>query len=519
MKHCFFENRYGLTVAYMAAIILLPFLGIAPLMDPNEPVYGQTAKEMLLAGDWLSPRIYGQFWYDKPPLFYWLEMLSYSLLGISDWSSRLPSAVAAVTTALFVYVQGKDLFNQTIAFMATLILLTSVGFMYVGKAAVTDMTLMLTLTVAMISLYQGKYYRAYAFCGLALLAKGPVGYAFPALIMLLYMAATRQWALLRTMKIPQGLCIAFLVGLPWYVFMYQTHGDIFLQTFLGYHNLVRFIAPEHPGQNSIFFFIPVFIGAMVPWIPALAPAVRRLFKKRDPFNDTVLFCLIWAAFIFVFFSLSHTQLVTYIAPAFPPAAYIIAWYLYRCYLEKRPPLGAIAAAYILAVGLLLCNAIPLNEGAEFFAQPILIGSVLLSTALFLPAFLLYRQLWKQAFASAVVLMVVFSWAAFGFVMPRIAEHTTSYEAAYILHDVYDGRSDLYIEKFLRPGIAYYSNLHGIEWQKDDLPDFAALLTSPDKAYIVMTKTSFLKLNQTVPELRQYGMAADLPAQVILINHP
>ncbi len=185
MKQWIYEHRCGLTVAWLAAIILLPFLGIAPLTDPNEPVYGQTAKEMLLAGDWLSPRIYGQFWYDKPPLFYWMEMLSYSLFGISDWSSRLPSAVAAVATALFVYVQGKDLFNQAIAFMATLILLTSVGFMYVGKAAVTDMTLMLTLTVAMISLYQGKYYRAYAFCGLALLAKGPVGYAFPALIMLL----------------------------------------------------------------------------------------------------------------------------------------------------------------------------------------------------------------------------------------------------------------------------------------------------------------------------------------------
>ena len=126
MKQWIYEHRCGLTVAWLAAIILLPFLGIAPLTDPNEPVYGQTAKEMLLAGDWLSPRIYGQFWYDKPPLFYWMEMLSYSLFGISDWSSRLPSAVAAVATALFVYVQGKDLFNQAIAFMATLILLTSV---------------------------------------------------------------------------------------------------------------------------------------------------------------------------------------------------------------------------------------------------------------------------------------------------------------------------------------------------------------------------------------------------------
>lgn len=519
MKQWFYDNRCGLSVVFVAAIILLPFLGVAPLTDPNEPVYGQTAKEMLLAGDWLSPRIFGQFWYDKPPLFYWLEMLSYSLLGISDWSSRLPSAVAAMATAAYVYVQGKDLFNPPIAFISSLVLLTSVGFMYVGKAAVTDMTLMLTLTVSLISFYQKKYCRAYAFCGLALLAKGPVGYAFPAIILFLYLACTRQWSMIRTMKIPQGILIACLVGLPWYIFMYKTHGQIFLETFLGYHNLVRFIAPEHPGQNSIFFFIPVFAGAMVPWIPALFPAIRRLFKKRDPFNDVLLFCLIWAAFIFIFFSLSHTQLVTYIAPAFPPTAYIIGWYLYRCYIERHLPLGTIAAAYILAVILLLCNAIPLNDGAEFFAQPILIGSVLLGSALFLPAFLLYHGRWTKAFITAVSLMTIFSWAAFGVVMPRIAEHTTSYETAYILHDVYDGRSDLYIEKFLRPGIAYYSGLYGIEWQKTDLPDFAAILASPDKAYIVMTKTSFLKLNKTVPELQQYGMAAELPSQVILINHP
>lgn len=519
MKQWFSDNRYGLFVLFLAAIILLPFLGASPLTDPNEPVYGQTAKEMLLAGDWLSPRIFGHFWYDKPPLFYWLEMLSYSLVGISDWSSRIPSAVIAMATAVYIYVQGKDIFNGPIAFISSLVLLTSVGFMYVGKAAVTDMTLLGTLTVSLVSFYQKKYYLAYAFCGLALLAKGPIGYAFPAIIMLLYIGITRQWSLIKTMKIPQGILIAFIVGLPWYIFMYDTHGDIFLQTFLGYHNLVRFVAPEHPGQNSIFFFIPVFAGAMVPWIPALFPAVYRLFKKRDPFNDAVLFCLIWAAFIFVFFSLSHTQLVTYIAPAFPPTAYIIGWYLYRCYIEKHIPLGLLAASSLLAIVLLLCNAIPLNDGAEFFAQPILVGSILLGLALLLPSLLLYRHCWTKAFFAAIALMVCFSWASFGFVMPRIANHTTSYEAAYILHDVYDGRSDLYIEKFLRPGIAYYSGLHGTEWQKDNLPDFAAILSSPDKAYIVMTKTSFRKLNQAVPELQQYGMAAELPSQVILINHP
>ena len=84
MKQWFLTHRYGLTVALVAAMILLPFLGAAPLMDPDEPVYGETAREMLLAGDWLSPRIFGQYWYDKPPLFYWLEMLSYLMRTASS---------------------------------------------------------------------------------------------------------------------------------------------------------------------------------------------------------------------------------------------------------------------------------------------------------------------------------------------------------------------------------------------------------------------------------------------------
>ncbi len=519
MRAWLYENRCGLFVFVMAAIILLPFLGAAPLTDPDEAVYGQTAREMMMAGDWLSPRIFGQFWYDKPPLFYWLEMTSYTLLGISDFSSRLPSAVMAMATVLYVYVQGKDVFNTLIAFFAALILLTSVGLMYVGKAAVTDMTLMCVLTVAMVSFYQKKYYRAYAFCGLALLAKGPIGYGFPACIMLLYILIGRRWSLLRTMKIPQGILLAFLIGLPWYVLMYHVHGEPFIDTFIGYHNITRFTAPEHPGQNSIFFFIPVLLGAMMPWTAVLAPAIRYFFKKRDPFKDAISFCLIWAGFIFLFFSLSKTQLVTYIAPVFPPLAYVAGWYLYRCYIRRSVPQSAVLTACVMALLLLLCNAIPLNAGAEFFRPAIRWGSVLLSLALLLPAILLHKKAWKQAAAVAITAMACFSWAAYGLVLPSLAAHTTSHQAALILHDVYDGRSPLWVEKFLRPGIAYYSGLYGQEWTDEHTPDFAAILTDPEKTYIVMTRSSYGKLHKTVPALQQYGIAAELPAQLILINHP
>ena len=391
MKDWIVKNRYGLSVALVAAMILLPFLGAVPLMDPDEPVYGETAKEMLLAGDWLSPRIFGQYWYDKPPLFYWLEMLSYSFFGISDVASRLPSAVMAMATAVYVYVQGREMFNKPIAFLAALFLVTSMGFMYIGKAAVTDMTLMFTLTVTMVSFYRKKYYIAYIFCGLSLLVKGPIGYAFPALIMLLYLAWTRQWSLMKEMKIPQGILLAFLVGLPWYILMYKVHGEVFLDTFIGYHNITRFAAPEHPGQNSLFFFIPILFAAMMPWTAALFPTLRRLFKKRDPFKDTLQYCFVWAAFIFVFFSLSKTQLVTYIAPMFPPTAYLLGWYWYRCYIERKFSRPLLVSFYILGLLLLASNAIPLHENAAFFRPAIAWGSGLLAAALFLPAWCLWRR--------------------------------------------------------------------------------------------------------------------------------
>ena len=97
-------------------------------------------------------------------------------------------------------------------------------------------------------------------------------------------------------------------------FSITAHGNEFLDTFIGYHNVTRFTAPEHPGQNRLYFFIPVLLAAMMPWSGAIVPALHRFWKERGPFKDVLTFCVVWAVFIFVFFSLSQTQLVTYIAP-------------------------------------------------------------------------------------------------------------------------------------------------------------------------------------------------------------
>lgn len=515
MKNWLWENRYGLSLFLLAALILLPFLGAAPLIDPDEPVYGQTAKEMLAAGDWLSPRIYGNFWYDKPPLFYWLEMISYSILGISDYASRLPSAILGIGTIMYVYTQAKQLFNKEIAYLAGLILITSLGFVYIGKAAVTDMTLMLTLTVAMLSFYRKKYYLAYAFCGLALLAKGPIGYGFPALIMLFYIIVCRHWSLLKTMKIPQGILLAFIIGLPWYFLMYQAHGNEFLDTFIGYHNVTRFTAPEHPGQNRLYFFIPVLLAAMMPWSGAIVPALHRFWKERGPFKDVLTFCVVWAVFIFVFFSLSQTQLVTYIAPMFPPTALVIAWYTWDLQQRGKRPLVWIGTLIILGAAFAACNAIPLNEDAEFFKPVILCVSILFAFITLVPALFLYRKRWVPAFATVAACMAVFSTVAFGLSIPTLEVYLSSSDIAQELRAHYDGYSPIYIDKFIRPGVAFYSDLYGTEWNREAPEEFISI----DKAYYVLPKSVYQNHSAKYSKLPGYTVISETASQIIIINHP
>ena len=513
------KNRYGLAVIFLGAIFLLPFLGMFPLIDPDEPVYGQTAREMLLASDWLSPRIYGQFWYDKPPLFYWLEMISYSLFGISEYSSRLPSAVMGLATVGTVYIQCRAIFNKHIAFRAAVVLITSLGFMYIGKAAITDMTLLFTLTLTMFAFYRKQYYTAYLGCGLSLLAKGPIGYAFPALIMLLYIILTKQLRLLKEMKIPSGILLAFLVGLPWYVAMYAVHGSDFLDTFIGYHNIIRFAAPEHPGKNSFFFFIPVVLGSMMPWTGALFQAMYRILRNNSPYKDGLLFCLIWALFIFAFFSASKTQLVTYIAPLFPPLAVILGWYTYALKRLGSLPRLWIASSYAGSVILLSCNAIPLHDTALFYKAPILWGSLLLSAALIIPAVCMQLKYWRAALIGAVVSMFALMTVAFTQVLPQLEKYISGKDIALVYAQLHTQENPVYIEKFLCPAMAFYGNTVGDSWEMPQTPDFTGLRTMPQKTYIVMLQSTYRKLLKTQPVLQNYYSVTTEAGHIILVNHP
>ena len=291
-----------LLIALLSLVIFFFYLGGIPLLDPDEPVYAQTPKEMLAFSDLISPRIYGEFWYDKPPMYYWLVAGAYQLFGINEFAARFPSALLGLITVLYIYQMGTRFFGERAGFLSAMILATSIEFFYLGKAAVTDMTLTFCLTVALLSFIDKRYYLFYIFAGLATVTKGPVGILFPAIIIFIYLLVTRRWHELTAIKLPQGIFIFAAVALPWYVAMYQLHGAAFIDTFIGFHNVTRFTSPEHPEGVLWYYFIPVLILGFFPWSAVAVQAVWASIVNGNRAFSKLAFLNCWAWFIFLFFT-------------------------------------------------------------------------------------------------------------------------------------------------------------------------------------------------------------------------
>lgn len=210
-----FYHRHWPALLLLLLSLVLFFAGNSRLLitDPVESNYALTAREMLAAGDWLSPRIYGNFWYDKPWLFYGELLIAFRLFGVTSFAARFFPAVFATIGVLQTYWFAQKLYNRKMGFLSGLIMATSVEYFYLAKAVITDMTLFVTTTGSLMLFYVAKsenksrlLYGAYALTGLALLTKGPVGLVLPGLIILAYLAGNRDFHTLTRMKLIGEAC-------------------------------------------------------------------------------------------------------------------------------------------------------------------------------------------------------------------------------------------------------------------------------------------------------------------------
>jgi len=312
----------------LAAGLLLFRLGAVPLLGPDEPRYARVAVEMHRAGEWVRPTLRGEPWLEKPPLYYWLAGAAFRLLGENETAARLPSALAGVFLVGTTAFVGARLFGAAAGLHAGFVLATSLLPFAFGRAASMDMLLAAAVTAAIGLLGLGllgiggrlAVPAAFAFMGLATLAKGPLGVLLPALVAAGYLAAARDGRALRAILSPAGLLAFLVVAGPWYVAILLDQGGRFVDVFLLNHNVARFTSTIHNHPGPPVYYVPIVLLGLFPWSGLLLPGLGGLRPRRERAD---LFVLCWLALPFVFFSLAGSKLPGYVLPCLPPLALVM----------------------------------------------------------------------------------------------------------------------------------------------------------------------------------------------------
>ena len=360
------EEAVGKDILLLMAMFGFAFfqnLGRFPLIEPDEGRYAEIPREMLERWDFITPLLDYVKYFEKPPLHYWLVSLSMSLFGQNEFAARFPGALMGLLSVVLVYHTGRKLFDRRAGMLAALILGTCNGFLVQARLNITDMTLTCTLSAALCCFIiaarederrKGLYYcLGYLCAGLAVLAKGLIGIVFPGAIVFLYLLIARRWRLLGEMRLVAGIPLFLLVTVPWFILVSMRNPE-FARFFFIHEHFERFTSTVHGRYQPIWFFIPVLAGTMIPWsffIPAALAGTWR--ERRTPGGDSRLWLLIWAAFIFAFFSKSNSKLVPYILPVFPPLALLTGHALSRVLDGEFRPLrlqAYVAGGFLFILG-------------------------------------------------------------------------------------------------------------------------------------------------------------------------
>ncbi len=308
----------------LAAYLYLIGNQLIPITDPVESNYALTAREMVLSGDWLSPQIYGRYWYDKPIFYYWELALSFTVFGFNQWAARFPAAFLGCLNVLFIFWFARRVYDEATAWASALILGLSFEFWLLSKAVITDGALFFFMSAAIAFFYLGYqgerryYYLSWLAAGLAVLTKGPIGLLLPGFSCLLFLLWKRDLRELAHVHLASGLLLFTLVGGSWYFFMVSVHGRDFLLNFLGVHNFLRAVVAEHERHNVWYFYILIFFAGFAPWSFLLPTALYRRWQQRrqlPPLEEVTVFLLCWAFSVLLVFQLVATKYTTYTFPS------------------------------------------------------------------------------------------------------------------------------------------------------------------------------------------------------------
>lgn len=357
----------------VAACIFFTGLGSLPLLEPDEGRNAEVAREMLVSGDWITPHYNSLVYLDKPAVFFWLVAGSFKLAGISEWAARFPSALMGFGTLLLTWFMGRRMLGGSAGLRAAIVWATMPLTIIFARTVIFDMTLTFLVTLAMAAYWLASscdFRRPwleiimFAACGIATITKGPVGFLLPLLSIVLYQAAGGRLGELKRIRWGMGIGVFLMVTLPWFVSVSIRNPD-FPRYALWQESLQRFTTGSAHRGGSVFYYLPVFLGGLLPWSLFLILVIwNRVRKWREllyDLNKPVLFVLSWAGLIFVFFTISRSKLPAYVLPATVPLSILMAhaWGELDVAAKednRRPDWLAAGFAVLVGTGLLVSLA-------------------------------------------------------------------------------------------------------------------------------------------------------------------
>jgi 4-amino-4-deoxy-L-arabinose transferase-like glycosyltransferase len=328
-------------IALLVVFTLLWFanLDFRRLVHPDEGRYAEIPREMVASGDWVTPRLDGIKYFEKPALQYWITAAAYEAFGVREWVARLWPALAGFLAVMFVAYVGARLGNPAFGLEAATVLAGSLGFALEAHILTLDAGLTLWMSIGLGSLFLAQreeatpaytrawMWTAWAALALATLSKGLIGIALPGGSLVIYSLLTRDWQVWRRLHLATGVPIFLVITAPWFVAVSLRNPEFFDFFFIHEH-FTRFLTTEHRREGAWWYFIPILALGIIPWISLLLWTAHRMWidapTATNGFNWQ-RFALVWSVFIFVFFSASGSKLPSYILPLFPALALLIGW--------------------------------------------------------------------------------------------------------------------------------------------------------------------------------------------------
>jgi len=339
MKNISSRQLWWLLIA--VALIWFANLEYRKLIKPDEGRYAEIPREMAASGDWVTPRLNDLKYFEKPPLQYWATAIAYTVFGEHQWTSRLWTGLTGFAGILLVWFAGLRLFGREAAGYAAILLGSSMLYALMGHINTLDMgvTFFITLGIAGLLLGQSVTDRnkqrnwmllAWAALGLAVLSKGLMGLVLPGTALFLYAAVQRDFSVFKRMHWLAGLTVFLLVTAPWFYLVMKANPEFF-QKFFIYEHYTRFTTKQLGRYQPWYYFVPILLLGMLPWTLLMFDALINTWRgSKLPRNDSkakafnaARFLLVWAVFIYLFFTVSDSKLPSYLLPMFPALALLM----------------------------------------------------------------------------------------------------------------------------------------------------------------------------------------------------